>query len=174
MGFWNRLILHKKQVIQLNGVAIFMFALFCILQDFPLSEEVMFFSADSKGYLEVSNWIFSGEETNYLIKRPLLYPLVVGLPHQLFGIYGIWGIQALCWLSTVNFLFFGVKKWTGKSSISWLVAVLFLLNFSLMALTFHAITEIVTTTLLAYFFYFIVSNRKKRTSIYFIHGVLII
>lgn len=170
----NRFVTNKKQLLQLNTVALLVYILFCVFYGFNLSEEIMFSSTDSKGYLEVSNWIFNGEATQYTEKRPLLYPLLIGIPYQVFGVFGIWGLQVLCWLGTINFVFFGVKKWSNSIVLAWFSSVFIMLNLSLIILTFQGITEIVTTALLAYFFYFIGSNRKERKSLYFIHGILLI
>lgn len=153
----------KKQLLILILISSAFYFICWTYFGFELSEEMMFSSTDSKGYLDVVNWIFGGNETIYTAKRPLLFPLIIGLPYQLFGVAGIWILHFCCWLLTISFTFSGLKKWTNNSTIAWIASSILILNISLIALTFQGITEIVSTALLSLFFYHIARGKKNES-----------
>jgi len=173
MKFMDFLATNKREFLLLNAIALLVYTFFCLLHNFPLSENLMFSSTDSKGYFEVSQWILWGEETNYLSKRPLLYPFLIGVPQLLFGAAGVWLFQVGCWFLLINSVFFGVRKWTQNTIAAWISAGILLLNFTLVAMTLHALTEVVTATLLGCLFYFVARHRQERKSLYFIQGVVL-
>ena len=154
----------KTQLIFLSVLALSFYFICWIWLDFELSLESMFSSTDSKGYLEIINWMFDGTETLYTDKRPMLFPILIGIPYQIAGAIGIWIFQIICWLLTINFTFLGAKKWSGKQSIAWISAGVIAINLTLISLTFQGLTEIVTCTLLSIFFYHITSFKRNSNS----------
>ena len=164
----------RKQFYILNSLAIIIFVLAWFWLDLELSERAMFFGADSKDYLHVANWMFYGEETMFTATRPLLYPLLMGIPYALFGVTGVFLLHVACWLITINLTFLTVKKWTGNSVVAWGAAVVIVLNLSLIALIFQGLTELVTTALLSILCYHVVSYRGKFNHIRFGQKLLLL
>ena len=158
---------NRKQLVLLNAVAILSFILCWIWLGFELSEEAMFSSNDSGSYLDVAKWILQGEETLATSIRPIFYPILIGIPYLIFGATGIWVLQFACWLITVNLTFLSAKKWSNNPRVGWLATIGIILNLSFIALTFHALTEVVTTALLAVLFYHVVSYSKKYDEVKF-------
>lgn len=119
----------------------------------------MLYATDAKGYYSVGSWIYSGTETNHTITRPLLYPAIIGL---LFKINYGWVIvfQFLCWLLSVNLLYAGAKKVFNSLWPPIFFAAFVGLNFTLIALTFHALTELITVFFLSVLVYLVCARWK--------------
>lgn len=149
----------RKQLFILNALALMSLSLGCLWLNLELSERAMFFGADSKDYLSVANWMFYGDETVFTSTRPLLYPLLMGIPYSIFGVTGIWILHFGCWLITVNLTFLTVRKWTNHQVVAWIAAGIIVLNLSLISLIFQGLTELVTTALLSILCYHVVSSR---------------
>mgnify|MGYP000710383924 CR=1 FL=1 len=166
--------MSRKELIIINVICILAYALFWWALEFELSKEVVLSSNDSNSYLAVTDWIFGGEVTGHTGKRPILFPLLMGLPYKLFGLSGIWFLQFLFWLVGINLCVHAITKWTNNKIYGWIVLTILLSNLSLMAMTFHALTEVPTFFFLSVLLYFIVYKIDKFKTIYFIHGVLLI
>ena len=151
----------RKQLLLLNAFAIAAYVLCWIWLGFELSEQAMFFSADSNDYLGVAEWIFNGGETTRTITRPLLYPTLIGIPYLTFGVTGIWVLHLACWLVTINLTFLSVRKWTKNHVAGWIAAAVVIMNLSFIALTFQGLTEVVTTALLSVLCYHVISYSTR-------------
>lgn len=157
----------NKQFVILNTLAVLFFFTCWFVLGFELSDEVMFKTADSESYLAAAGWIFDGKETFSTSTRPLLYPALFGGAYFAFGKVGVWLLHFACWLLSVNLTFFGVRKWSKNNTVSWISAILIIGNLSLIAMTFHALTEVVTTALLSLLFYHVVSCSKRYNQVQF-------
>lgn len=164
----------RKHFYILNSLAIITFVLAWFWLDLELSERAMFFGADSKDYLQVANWMFYGDETMFTATRPLLYPLLMGIPYALFGVTGVFLLHVACWLITINLTFLSVKAWTNNQAVAWGAAVVILLNLSLIALVFQGLTELVTTALLSILCHHVVSYRGKFNHLRFGQKLLLL
>lgn len=139
-----------------------------------VSEEVMFSTTDGNSYLEVKHWIETGEYTVYIGVRPFLYPLLISIATFVGGFKGIWILQFILWLLSVNFLYVSIVRLTERKFLGYLGAAVFVSNISLISLTLHALTEVTTTFLLSVFLLHLVSHKKKLTAIRFVHGSILI
>lgn len=104
----------------------------------------MFVATDAKEYGEIARWLMGHGDTAYTQTRPLLYPALIALPYELGGIYGIWLLQVAAWILSLDLLFSACYRWTNKYMLSFLVAALFAANISAIAISFHALTEMMT------------------------------
>src|SRR5258708_7439540 len=85
-----------------------------------VNENIMFSTPDSKSYLHVANYFINGIETdNAVLIRPFLYPLIILVSFKTFGAYGLWVVQLLFWIVSINLLFLSLKKITGNRFISY-------------------------------------------------------
>ncbi len=164
--------MNRKQFFVLNTVSISLYSVCSVLLGFEISESSMFATNDSNSYIAVADWIFGGEITGHTAKRPLLFPLMMVLPYKIAGIYGIWFLQFSCWLVGINLCVRAVVRWSKKELIGWIVLGILLSNLSLIAMTFHALSEIPTFFFLSLLLHFIVTKIDRFRSIYFIHGIL--
>lgn len=162
----------RYELLLLNGIAVIIYYLVYLTFPLGVSEEVMFSSVDAGTYRDVGSWLLGGESTQFSEIRPFGYPLFLKLSYALGGTTLVWILQFLMWLITINLVFLTSTALTGKKYIPWVSAVLVLMNFSLMALTLHAITEVMSAMLLAGFIYFIARFHQQRRKLFFIHSIL--
>lgn len=137
-----------------------------------LNHEILFSTPDSQSYLHVAKWI-EGVPTSWTEDRPIFYPLIIFLCSKISLVYCLWFFQFLCWLFSVNFIFYSIKELTNNRYFTIIGTLVFLSNLSLIALTMHALTEIVTTFLLAWMMYFTIVQMKNRKELFFIHGIIL-
>jgi len=151
----------RKQLIIFNVLAITFFFSCWLLLGFDLSDAAMFQTPDAQSYLEVSNWIFKGEQTISTSIRPVLYPAILGSAYFIFGHIGVWALQFILWMLTLNITFKTVVNWSGSPKIAWVSAIVLMVNLSLMAHTFQGLTEVLTAALLSLLFYHVVNYSGK-------------
>jgi hypothetical protein len=107
----------------------------------------MFATVDAQTYQEVAEWLYGVKaETTYAALRPYFYPLLLG-GQYLGGVYAIWLMQFLGWLATLNLMGLSAFRLTGRTGAGASLFILFSVNVSLIALTFHALTESVAVCL---------------------------
>lgn len=136
--------------------------------------EVMFSTTDSNSYLAIIEWIFNGKSTDYTEIRPVLYPLIISIPYKIFGSTGIWLVQFLFWVGSINFCFFSIKDLTNKPIYAYLTAFVITTNLSYIGITLHALTEVTTMFLLSILVYFILRYRERFRTLFFVHGIILI
>ena len=111
-----------------------------------ISDEVMFdnFSpnADSNSYLEVGRWVFGGDLSEHVATRPFLFPLIITSIYSVGGVYMLWLYQFLAYILGSLFLHKSIEKITKSKTNAWLGSFLYLINFSLIGLSYHALTEV--------------------------------
>jgi len=153
--------LSVNYVIQINLIALIVYCAFFIILKLSVSEQIMYSTPDSQSYLAVANWLSHGNSTGSTEIRPILYPLVI-LGSSLIGnIYGLWLVQLIFWLLTVNISFLSIYKLTTNYIYSYAGVAIILSNLSLIALTTHALTEIMTIFLLSILVFTCINNIKN-------------
>ena len=124
----------------------------------------VFSRPDSLEYRAVADWIYGARASaDASAWRPFLYPLLLGLAQRVGGILGIWFLNVVLWLITLNVAAAATYRFV-KSR--WAAAIVFLVlatNASLIVLTFKALTEITTVALLAIWIYGISHLTRRPT-----------
>lgn len=112
----------------------------------------LYSQADSQGYLEIAQWLESGqgEAPGATRVRPLLYPLLlVAIRALTLSATGVWLVQAALWFATINVTALCCYQLTKKPLMLIFAFVLMASNLSLSALTYYALTETLTVFMLA-------------------------
>lgn len=138
-----------------------------------INPEIMFSTPDSVSYMDVANWMLTGEDTIYVEYRPMLFPLILLILSKIGGAAAIWFFQFLLWLLSVNLLFESIRKITGKVIFAYFGALILIGNLSVINYTLHALTEITTLFLLSFLIYFFSKNSERRKELYFIHRIIL-
>jgi len=150
---------RASQFIFLNLCLIIFYFLIYLSLKISANDIIMFSSPDSRDYLSIGNWIFEHIDTDQTLYNPILYPFILKLSLILFGVKGIWLLQFFFWIASINFLFYAIKQVTNKL-IAFIGAGVLSVNLSYIALTIHALTDVmVTFTICAFIFY--LSKRIK-------------
>jgi len=132
----------------INLLCVVLVLIYAALKYTDINADLVFYSTDAKGYKYVADWIFYGSDTNHTIIRPLFYPLILGI--LLKG--GIWAViicQILMWITAVNLVYLSAKRLFKRRWVPITLSLLVAVNFSLMALSFHALTEVISCLLIA-------------------------
>lgn len=166
----NIKIKYLNLLINILSLGFYLFYLFIL--DINIGE-TLFVSTDSKEYLLVSDEIFHFDERGYSITRPFFYPFIIYICNTIGGFKILWLLQFLFWIGSINLIYFALNKKTKKGVLSCIAAFLMAINFSFIALTFHALTEVITIFLLSALVYFIANNINNYKSTYFIRGLLL-
>lgn len=119
--------------------------LFFVLKDFPipLSKETLLFASDAQEYMATGQSFFDDSVQGSLVTRPFLFPLLLIVITSIGG-YKLWFIfQLFLWLSSVNLLFNSMKKLRIPLILNCLGILLFCLNFSIIALIYHGLNEVI-------------------------------
>lgn len=134
-----------------------------IFKNMPIyaNDYFLFWSKDSQEYFYTGYEFFDFSKTGFSQTRPFLFPLFIRLSHSLGGAYFIWLIQCLMWLVSANLIYSAIKGWTGKIIYGTLGVMAFVMNLSLISLTFHGLTELSTVLLLCVLTTVLVNNRKS-------------
>ena len=114
----------------------------------------MWWASDARDYQETGDFFFGNSETTVLNRRPWFYPFIVGALRQFTPFdpdYSLWAVQFLIWLATASFTFGAVLRATKRIPIAILATGVFWTHPSMIALTFHGMTEALNTLLLAIF-----------------------
>jgi hypothetical protein len=160
--------------ILLNAIAIACFVCFHIYIDLPPIQELIFSTSDAQTYFDVSKWISDGTETDSTAIRPVLYPIFLLIIFKFSGEFGIFITQAILWLFTINLIFLSIKNLTSSILYAYVGSGIVLFNFSLMALTAHALTEIPSIFVLSLLTYLIILNRRTYREAKFALTVVVV
>lgn len=137
------LLKKNREYVILNGL-LFIF-LFFVLKDFPipLSKETLLFASDAQEYMATGQSLIDDSIKGSLVTRPFLFPLLLLVITSIGG-YKLWFIfQLLLWISSVNLIFCSFKKWKIPLVLSVIGLIVFCFNFSIIALIYHALNEVV-------------------------------
>jgi hypothetical protein len=150
------------------GIGILSYFLLIQLLRVEVSENLMFDgfkdTADSFSYLQVGNWIFDQTPTQHLAYRPLLFPLILTSLFKIGGVWLVWLFQLLAYSFAHLLLHLAVKKVSHSSVLASLCSILFLSNFSLILLSYHALTEITVILGLSSILYLHSRHLKQQIS----------
>jgi len=146
----------KHDYIIIGGVLVLVYFTFSItfgyIQDI---HQTMFWTPDSRSYRSVGEWLLSLVQrepisggSDATLVRPFFYPFLLAIAYALGGIYGIWIIQFMLWLVSGILLYLALKRVARCLFIVLCGLCLFVGNLTLIILTFHALTEVLTTFLL--------------------------
>ena len=136
--------------------------LFFVLKDFPipLSKETLLFASDAQEYMETGQSFFDDSVQGSLVTRPFLFPLLLLLITSIGG-YKLWFIfQLFLWVSSVNLLFNSMKKLRIPLILNCLGILLFCLNFSIIALIYHGLNEVIIIFLVSSLIWLVASNYR--------------
>jgi len=139
-----------------------------------IDRETMFSTSDSLTYLNVGNWLFDRTPTDDTLIRPFFFPLLLRSALGVFGIRGTWFLQFLFWAASINFLFFAVRKQTESILASFSSALLMASNLSYLALTLHALSDVLSTLLLSILVWLLVRRRGSLRDAGLHRGLLIV
>jgi len=130
-------------IVSLNVAAIAFYVFIGIRMGFfTHMSATLFWSVDSNIYRDVANWLYgAGPNTVESKYRPFLFPLLLGAADRLGGATGIWVLNFLCWLGTVNLTAEAVRRMTGRAVLGAIAFMVLASNISLIVLSFQALTE---------------------------------
>ncbi|OFY20785.1 MAG: hypothetical protein A2X02_08560 [Bacteroidetes bacterium GWF2_29_10] len=152
-----------------NIIAILIYVVVFFNLKITVSEEIMFSTLDAGSYKDVQNWLEHGVDSENVSTRPLLYPLLLMTTSKLGGVYGIWIVQVIFWLLSINFTFMTINYITKNNLLSFIGAFFFMSNLSLIALTLHALTEVTTVFLLSMMLFLLARKIEEYRSLRFFH-----
>ena len=137
-------------------------------------DKQMFGTTDSWTYLCASKEFYKFSEQGYSNIRPFLYPMIILFVCNLSGSVGLWLLQLLFWVISINLIHLSIKKLTANKILGFVGSLIIALNITYIVLTFQALTETTTIFLLSVLIYFVSFNSKKTESLKFFHGCLLI
>ncbi|MDP1744457.1 MAG: hypothetical protein Q8L90_02705 [Bacteroidota bacterium] len=165
----------NKDIYLLNYLSIIIYIIVFIVLKIKVSESLMFGTVtDSWTYLSASNEFYKFSEVGYSNIRPFLYPLVILVVNQIFGAIGLWILQVLFWIISINLVFLSIKRVTQNRALSFVGSLIIAMNSSYIVLTFSALTETTTIFLVSLLIYFMSFNVLKLNTLKFFHGCLLI
>jgi hypothetical protein len=126
----------------------------------------MWWASDARDYRDTGDNFFGNtEEETVLYRRPWFYPFIVGALRQFTPFdpdYSLWAVQFLMWLATAGFTLGAVFRATKKMGWAILATGIFWTHPSIIALTFHGMTEALNTLLLAIFAFVVLKARDAN------------
>ena len=170
----NKTIKKHKELFLLNYLLIVIYIVVFIHLKMDIDDKIMFSTVDSLTYWATGQEFYKFSEKGFSELRPFLYPLILVFIHKISGIFGIWIMQLIFWIISINLLFLSIKQMTNNRILSFIGSLILALNISYIVLTVHALTEITTIVLLSALIYFISCNVTKVNTLKFFHGSLFI
>ncbi len=157
-------------ILNILSLFVYMVIFFNLKQN--VSEDIMFSTSDAQTYYDVVDWLKYKIDSESVSIRPLLYPLILLTMTKFGGVNGVWIIQVIFWLLSINFTFMTIKNITKSNLFSFFGVLLLISNLSLITLTLHALTEVTTAFLLSMMLFFMSRKIKEYRSIHFFHTCL--
>ena len=145
----------------LSFLALSGLSIFHMTVDLPPRADLIFITSDAQTYRDVAHWFLTGEVTESLSTRPMLYPLLLTIMLKMGGNTAIFWMQPIFWLMAVNFCFASLTCLTKNKALALLGSAILASNLSLMALTAHGLTEVTSVLLLSISFFVALKNREK-------------
>jgi len=141
---------------------------------FPGKIQDLFFSTqDAQEYKAMGEWLFGDQRQSCSATRPFLFPLLVKLALSSGSIYGAWFMQFSLWLVSLNFIYTATKILLNKYWAA-IAFTIMLLNFSLITLTLHGLTEVMVVFILSCFLRFIATRSDQIKEPGFWHNTLLL
>ncbi|MCE9537658.1 MAG: hypothetical protein K8R85_00345 [Bacteroidetes bacterium] len=165
---------NNLDVYLLNYLLIIIYFIVFTNLNIQISMEQFSRTPDSWTYFSTSNEFYKFAETGYSNIRPFLYPLIILIVCKVSGVVGLWLLQFLFWIISINLIYLSIKRITNNKILSFAGSLIIALNITYLVLTFHALTEVTTLFLLSLLIYFISLNAMKINTLKFFHGSLFI
>jgi hypothetical protein len=124
----------------------------------------MFFAPDAQQYRNTSTEFFDFSVQGDSLTRPFFYPLIILFTYQTFGVFSLWIFQLLCWLISINLLFFSIQKMVKSPYILFVAISLISLNVSLIVFTLNGLSEILTVFLLSLLIHRLTNGSLQKNS----------
>lgn len=174
MKNWINHLKKNADVYLLNYLLIIIY--FIVFTDLNIKIGMEQFSRtpDSWTYFSTSNEFYKFSETGYSNIRPFLYPLIILIVFKVSGVIGLWLLQFLFWVISINLIYLSIKRITNNKILGFAGSLILALNMTYLVLTFHALTETTTIFLLSCLIYFVSLNSMKINTLKFFHGCLLI
>lgn len=157
----------------LNCLAIIFYFWMVQIIGIEINFNTVFATNDAKTYREVAQWITERTATESTSIRPILYPLYLAISSKIGGVFGIWFFQFIMWLLSINLTFSTLQKLTKSFVWASFGALILIFNLSLIALTFHALTEVMSVFVLSLSIYFSVKNHEHFRTFFFFRNLLL-
>lgn len=170
----NKTIKKYKELFLLNYLLIVIYIVVFIHLKMDIDDKIMFSTVDSLTYWATGQEFYKFSEKGFSELRPFLYPLILVFIHKISGIFGIWIMQLIFWIISINLLFLSIKQLTNNKILSFIGSLIMALNVSYIVLTVHALTEVTSIVLLSALIYFVSCNVTKVNTLKFFHGSLFI
>ncbi|HEY6160390.1 MAG TPA: hypothetical protein VI112_04180 [Bacteroidia bacterium] len=152
-------VFYWRLCINVCAAAIYFFVAFHF--DFPSNiKDTLFSSPDSKEYSAMGDWMFHADGTTCSSTRPFLFPALVHVSYLLGGMTGVWLMNFIFYLCSVNLVFSAVRNLSGLF-FAVIAVLIMLVNPGLIAITFHALTEAASFFLLSLLAW-VISKRYER------------
>lgn len=139
-------------IFNLISLGIYFFVFIFVLNHFSLNE-LIFSSSDSKEYHDFGNWLIS--DSGYCsFVRPFLYPLISQSFYYLGGAVGLWLMQFIFYVVSINLIFISLSKITKNNFLLFFGSLLLSTNLTFIEITMHGLTEVTTILLLSILVYY--------------------
>lgn len=160
--------------IVINAGAVLLYSLVSLKLHLKPDAAIMFATPDSQEYMEVGRSILDGTPGELLLRRPYLYPVLIASLRSLIGVWGIWSVQALMWLASMNLVALAVLRTTRSWTWTIAAAVLMATDLSMIALTYHGLTEVMSIFLVSIIALWLSTHRGKYRELPFFNGLVIL
>jgi hypothetical protein len=121
-------------------------------------------TADSYSYLHTGQSVLSWEYSPYIEIRPFLFSVIVSILYKIGGVSLLWVFQALCLIFANYLLWVSLFLMSQKRAIAFFGILLFSLNFSVVHISFSALTEPLMILGLTCLLYISMLKRVNRLS----------
>lgn len=138
---------------------------FTIIQIVLLNNEfknIVFSLSDSHEYKEFGEWLINHNKGYCSQVRPFLYPIISQTFCYFFGVLGIWMMQYICYLISINLLLISIFKTTNNYLFSYTGGLLLATNLTFITLTLEGMTEVSVILLLSILIYYVTNILNKK------------
>lgn len=164
--------LNRKHHLLLAFATITSFLIFLAFSKLVVSWSVMFATPDARTYFDVVEY-FQGEPIQYGLEiRPFFYPLIVLCCIKTGGIWMLWIVQLLMWALAAQLIFASIFRTTKSLVLAWLGAVIYLCNYSILAVTYAALSEVTTVFGLAILCYYVLAKERRKNPVSYGAGIV--
>ncbi|MBL1279604.1 MAG: hypothetical protein COA33_005005 [Fluviicola sp.] len=133
----------------------------------------MFYSVDANSYKLLGEAIVGGTDSGYYSIRPIGFPLILTFLLKIGGVYAVWFYHVALWVLSSVYIFKSIFELTSKVVLAYVGGLIFVINLSLISMTFHGLTELTTVFLLVLLSYTCCKNIKQRRELFFLHSTLL-
>ncbi len=168
----NHILLKHSVILNIASLLVYFYIYFRFIDGHI--DELLFFTPDSRSYLEVSNWLLGNTDTQLSASRPILYPLFLIFSSALIQQNGIWLFQSVLWILTINLTFRSIVSVIKNYWFAYFGAAVLISNLTFFMLVFNALTEILCVFLIALLVHYFNKHIDKRKGLRFIHTCILL